>query len=65
MFDAIKSAGKKGISKKDLYQATDDFYVKNGGQSNLSGSKANVDISLPCLLIFGAVEVKDDKITLA
>ncbi|KKM01071.1 hypothetical protein LCGC14_1798100 [marine sediment metagenome] len=61
---ALKSAGRTGVTRQELTTSLDELYVKKGGKSSPSGSKAMVDIHLPVLVVFGVVEKQDDRFRL-
>lgn len=60
MFDAIDGS-KTGLTKKNWALKLDDLYTKKGGVSNPKGSKAHIDVVLPTLVLFGAVEETEVK----
>ena len=61
---ALKSAGRTGVTRQELTTSLDELYVKKGGKSSPSGSKAMVDIHLPVLVVFGVVEKQEDRFRL-
>lgn len=61
--DALASS-KKGLTRQELMEKSDSLYADKGGESNMNGAKAMVDIHLPVLILFEAVEEKDGRFTL-
>ncbi len=62
LHDALKNTGETGFTQKELAISLDELYVKQGGKSSPSGSKAMVDHHLPVLVVFGIVEKQEDRL---
>ena len=62
MLDELK---KRVGTRADIVARTDALYVKKGGKSNPARTKVHVDLTLPVLIVFGAVKKDGDTFSRA